>query len=207
MKSIHVCIIDADIAMRHSCVALIEIKSHHKVVGVFSSFKESEKKILGLQPDVFLLDIDLPGKNGIDSIPLIKKILPGAQVIVLALSEKEELIFKALRNGASGYLLKNSHPEKIIAAIEEVVESGGSLSPSVASIVIKSFRKNIDSPLSKRETEILEHFAAGKSRKKIAEEIFLDTQTVKTHLRNIYLKLDVHSKADAIKLARAKKFI
>ncbi|MDB5222827.1 MAG: two component transcriptional regulator, LuxR family [Chitinophagaceae bacterium] len=207
MNSVRVCIIEDDELIRDSYAFLIEKKSTHKIIGMYVDYEEAEKDLYELHPDVILLDIELPGKNGIDAIPSIKKILPDTFIIILSVFETEDLILKALRNGASGYLTKNSPSEKIISAIEEVMEGGGPMSSSVASLVIKAFQKNNNSPLSKREIEILENFAAGKSRKRIAEEMFIDTETVKTHLRNIYFKLDVHSKADAIQIARSKKFI
>ena len=147
--------------------------------GLSPVLRSPKKKLLDLHPDVILLDVELPGRNGIDAIPLIKKILPLSYIVVLTVFENDDLIFKALRNGASGYISKNPNPKKIIAAIEDVTEGGGALSSSIASVVIKSFRKDSDSPLSKRETEILELFAAGKPRKKIAEEMFIDPETVK----------------------------
>ena len=137
----------------------------------------------------------------------LKKLLPETYIIILTVYEQDMLIFRALGNGASGYLTKDTPPEKILSAIKEAMEGGGPMSANVAKMVIQSFQRNEESPLTRRETEILEQIATGKSRKRIAEELFIDLETVKTHIKNIYSKLDVHSKADAIKTARDNKFI
>jgi DNA-binding NarL/FixJ family response regulator len=154
-----------------------------------------------------MLDIELPGTNGIDATLWIKKKLPKSYIIMLTVYESEEQIFNALSNGASGYLTKNSPIAKIIDSIREVCEGGGPMSTNVARMVIKSFQKNQQSPLSKRETQILEMVSEGKSRSQIANDLFIDSETVKTHLKNVYVKLDVNSKADAIKAARKDKLI
>jgi DNA-binding NarL/FixJ family response regulator len=126
---------------------------------------------------------------------------------LLTVYDNEENVFNALAKGASGYLIKSDSTEKIMDAIKEVVEGGAPMSMHIAKIVIKSFHKNQNSPLTKRETEILEQVANGKSRSKIAKEMFIDLETVKSHIKNIYVKLNVHSREDAIKEARNNKYI
>jgi len=133
--------------------------------------------------------------------------LPDVHVLILTVYDQDTLIFKALSNGAAGYLTKNTPHEKITNAIQEVMEGGGPMSANIARMVIHSFQRSETSPLTRRETEILEQIATGKSRKRIAQELFIDMETVKSHIKNIYHKLDVHSKADAIKLAKDNKFI
>jgi DNA-binding NarL/FixJ family response regulator len=125
----------------------------------------------------------------------------------LTVYEEESLIFRALGNGASGYLTKNTPANKIMEAIREVMSGGGPMSAHIAKMVISSFKRSDTSPLTRRETEILEQIATGKSRKRIADELYIDLETVKSHIKNIYYKLDVHSKADAIKTAKEQKFI
>ena len=121
--------------------------------------------------------------------------------------ENEETIFKPLSNGASGYLTKSMASNKIADAIKEVMEGGGPMSANIAKLVIRSFQKNIDSPLSKRETEVLEAIAEGKSRSKIAKDLFVDLETIKSHIKNIYYKLNVNSREEALKVARGSKYI
>jgi DNA-binding NarL/FixJ family response regulator len=200
-------IIEDDATIRNGYAYLIGNTPGYKIAGSYPSFEDASKKIANDNPDVILLDVELPGINGIDAIPKLKKLVPDAYILILTVYEQDLLIFRALGNGASGYLTKNTPPEKIISAIHEVMEGGGPMSAHIARMVIRSFQRNEASPLTRRETEILEQIATGKSRKRIADELFIDLETVKSHIKNIYHKLDVHSKADAIKTAKDNKFI
>ena len=204
---INVCIIEDDETIREGYAYLIAHTPGYKVVSTYHSCEEALKKLAHDNPDVLLLDVELPGINGIDALPKLKKAVPDMQVLILTVYEQDTLIFRALGNGAAGYLTKNTPPEKIIQAINEVMEGGGPMSAHIARMVIHSFQRNEASPLTRRETEILEQISTGKSRKRIADELFIDLETVKSHIKNIYHKLDVHSKADAIKAARDNKFI
>lgn len=204
---IRVCLIEDDETIRNSYAYLIAQASGFKVVGTYNSFESAAKKIVADGPDVLLLDVELPGTNGIDALPKLKKLIPELQILILTVYETDTLIFRALGNGAAGYLTKNTSPEKIISAIQDVMEGGGPMSAHIARMVINSFQRSEESPLSRRETEVLEQIATGKSRKRIANELYIDIETVKSHIKNIYIKLDVHSKADAIKTAKENKFI
>lgn len=202
-----VIIIEDDQTIREGFTYLINLSDGLKMVSSYASYEEAEPQLTADYPDVILLDIELPGLNGLEAISKIKKKYPSAHILILTVYENEQNIFKALRSGASGYLTKNTPSSKIIEAIKEVMHGGGSLSASVAKLVIQSFRKNQDTPLTKRETQILEGIAEGKSRTRIASDLFIDKETVKTHIKNIYSKLDVNSKEDAIRIARQDKLI
>ena len=204
---IRVCIIEDDSTIREGYTYLIGNTEGYKIVGNYPSYEEAAKKIAADDPDEILLDVELPGINGIDAIPKLLKLVPDAYILILTVYEQELLVFRALGNGASGYLTKNTPHEKILAAVQDVMEGGGPMSAHVARMVIGSFKRNEATPLTKRETEILEQIATGKSRKRIAEELFIDLETVKSHIKNIYHKLNVHSKADAIKTAKDNKYI
>ncbi len=204
---ITVAIIEDDSMIRESYSYLIANSDGFEVVGAYKSYEEAAKNFLNIRPDVILLDVELPGINGIEALPKIKKLLPTVQILILTVYENNETVFDALSQGASGYLTKNTSSNKIIEAIKEVLEGGAPMSAGVARLVINSFQRNQNSPLSKRETEVLENVSLGKSRRRIADELFIDMETVKTHIKNIYQKLDVHSKADAIKTAKENKFI
>jgi DNA-binding NarL/FixJ family response regulator len=204
---IRVSLIEDDETIREGYAYLIGNTPGYKVVSSYSSIEDAVKKIAHDDPDVLLLDVELPGVSGIEAIPKLKKLIPESYILMLTVYEQEQQIFRALNNGASGYLTKNTSPEKIISAIHEVMEGGGPMSAHIARMVIQSFKRNEQSPLTRRETEILEQIATGKSRKRIAEELFIDLETVKSHIKNIYHKLNVHSKADAIKAAKDNKFI
>ncbi|RYD58371.1 MAG: response regulator transcription factor [Sphingobacteriales bacterium] len=204
---IRVSIIEDDKTIREGYAYLIGQTEGYKVISTYPSFEDAAKKIAQDDPDVLLLDVELPGISGIDALPKLKKLIPETYILILTVYEQDMLIFRALGNGASGYLTKNTPHEKIISAIYEVMEGGGPMSAHIARMVIKSFQRNEASPLTRRETEILEQIATGKSRKRIAQELFIDLETVKSHIKNIYHKLNVHSKADAIKAAKDNKFI
>ena len=204
---IRIVLIEDDATIRGGIAYLLDNADGYKVVGQYSSFDDARLHLASDGPDVILLDIELPGINGINAIPLIKKLVPPVYIIMLTVYENEQTIFKALNNGASGYLTKNINTDKIIEAIREVMDGGGPMSAGIARLVIRSFQKNINTPLSKRETEVLESIAEGKSRSKIAKELFIDLETVKTHIKNIYNKLNVNSREEALKVARETKII
>jgi len=206
-RYIRIVMIEDDEIIREGYALLIGQVEGYSVVKSYASFDDAAKTIMDDVPDVILLDIELPGTNGIAAIPKLKKMLPGVHILILTVYESEKQIFEALANGASGYLTKNTPPAKIIESVKEVREGGGPMSVNIARMVIKSFQRNQESPLSKRETQILEQIADGKSRSQIAKDLFIDLETVRSHIKNIYLKLDVNSRADAIRLAKENKLI
>lgn len=204
---IRVVIIEDDDTIRDGYAYLIGAADGYEVTNTYSSYEHAAKNIIADRPDVILLDIELPGTNGIEAIPKLKKICPHCYILILTVYESEKQIFSALANGASGYMTKNTPSSKIIESIKEVRDGGGPMSVNIARLVIRSFQKNQESPLSKRETQILELIGNGKSRSQIARELFIDLETVRSHIKNIYIKLDVNSRADAIKAARDNKLI
>lgn len=206
-RDIRIVVIEDDEIIREGYTLLIGQTEGYQVVKSYVSFDEAVKTIADDSPDVILLDIELPGTNGIQAIPKLKKLLPHSYILILTVYESEKMIFEALANGASGYLTKNTPAAKIVESIREVKDGGGPMSVNIARMVIKSFQRNQESPLSKRETQILEQIADGKSRSQVAKDLFIDLETVRSHIKNIYLKLDVNSRADAIKTARENKLI
>lgn len=206
-EPVHVVIIEDDETIRNGFAYLINASEKYKVINAYANVESALPNLVNDQPHVILLDIELPGIKGIDAIPKIKQLLPKVHILMLTVYENEDNVFNALTKGAAGYLVKSDSTEKIMDAIQEVVNGGAPMSMNVAKIVIKSFHKNQNSPLTKRETEILEQVANGKSRSKIAKEMFIDLETVKSHIKHIYLKLNVHSREDAIKEAKNNKYI
>ncbi|WEK20815.1 MAG: response regulator transcription factor [Candidatus Pedobacter colombiensis] len=200
-------IIEDDETIREGYTYLVNNTSPYQVVNTYPSFDTARHKIVKDNPDVIILDIQMPGTSGIDALPLLKKLLPQVYIIILTVHETEKVILEALANGAAGYFTKNTPSLKIIEAIKDVMQGGGPMSPNVAKKVITSLQKNPDSPLTKRETQILNLITKGKDRSQIATELFIETETVKTHIKNIYLKLNVNSKADAIKVARSNRLV
>ncbi|MCU7695158.1 response regulator [Haoranjiania flava] len=204
---INVCIIEDDEVIRQGYKTLLEEDPGYFVSGSYASFEEAYRLLKDDCPDIILLDVQLPGMRGVDAIPLIKKILPEVFILIITVYENEEIIFCALKNGASGYITKDTPFGKIKESIREIINGGGVMSANIAKQVIKSFERNLNSPLSKREIEILEQISEGKSRTRIAAQLFIDLETVKSHIKNIYSKLDVNCREDAIRIARNNKYI
>jgi DNA-binding NarL/FixJ family response regulator len=165
------------------------------------------------RPDVILMDIGLPGMSGIAGTKEAKKILPDAVVLVLSVYEDNENIFQALCMGASGYLVKNTPPARLIEAIKEAHAGGSPMSANIARKVVNLFRKNFVGPedsdvhLTGRETEVLSGLSDGHSYISVAAALFISVDTVRYHIRNIYKKLEVHSQSAAVSKAIRKGLI
>jgi DNA-binding NarL/FixJ family response regulator len=204
---INIVLIDQEISIRSAIANMIDNIDGYFVAGQYSSFLEAKAALIQNYPDIVLLAIELIGMNTVDTISLIKKIHTSIHIIALTKYGHSQIIFTALRNGAAGCLNKNTTPNKMIEAIGEVMNGGGVMSPDIASLVIQSFQKNTNTPLSQRESQVLEGISIGKSRRKMAEELFLDIETIKTHIKNIYQKLNVNSKEEALQVAKLRKLI
>lgn len=203
----NVILVEDDPIIRDAFKTLIDQSGDFKVLNAYGSAEDAIKNISQDQPDICLMDIELPGMNGIEAISKVKKLKPALQIVVVTVYENDELVFKALCEGASGYLTKNSSPAKLIESLRELENGGAPMSTNIARLVVSSFHRNRTSPLSPRELEVLELLASGKSYSGIADQLFVDKETIRTHIKNIYLKLEVHSKAEAIEKARKSKYI
>ncbi|WP_129717015.1 response regulator transcription factor [Pedobacter sp. SYP-B3415] len=206
-QKIRILIIEDDEILRMAYRSLLSDVPGYQVLNAYPSFDDARRYLQAESPDVILLDIEMPGTNGLDALPVIKKMLPDVSIVILTVFDSEEMVFEALGKGASGYLTKNSPGARIIEAVREVRSGGGAMSTNVARIVMRSFQKNLNSPLTRRETEILELIAGGQTKSQVAQTLFIDTETVRSHVKNIYVKLDVNSKSEAIRTARDKRFI
>ena len=200
-------IVEDDNIIRNAFVTLIQQNSDYTVANAYSNAEAAIKNVKDDAPDICLMDIELPGMNGIEAIPKIKALSPATQVVVITVYENDDLVFKALCEGASGYLTKNMPPQKLIDSLKELENGGAPMSTNIARMVVSSFHKNRQSPLTARELEVLELLSSGKSYSTIADQLFVDKETVKSHIKNIYLKLEVHSKAEAIEKAKKSKYI
>ncbi len=154
-------------------------------------------------PEVVIMDIELPGMNGISCVEAAKSKFPEIQFVMFTIFDDDESVFQSLCSGATGYLLKNSRPEQIISAIAEIHSGGSPMSPQIARRVIEQFsiKNRISNDilvLSQREREILDLLSQGFRYKEIAAKVFISTETVRTHIRNIYEKLQVQSRTEAI---------
>ena len=174
----------------------------------FATGEEALEKLPGLCPDVALMDINLPGINGIEAVRRLKTQCSHTQFIMSTVYEDDESIFESLKAGASGYLLKKTAPTKILDSIMEVYHGGSPMSSQIARRVIASFQKkdSIDDSelLTQREKEILKSLAKGLRYKEIALEFNIGIETVRSHARNIYEKLQVQSRTEAINKIRGR---
>jgi len=200
-------IVEDDNIIRNAFVTLIQQSGDYTVANAYSNAEAAIKNVKDDAPDICLMDIELPGMNGIEAIPKMKALSPETQVVVVTVYENDDLVFKALCEGASGYLTKNMPPQKLIDSLKELENGGAPMSTNIARMVVSSFHKNRQSPLTARELEVLELLSSGKSYSTIADQLFVDKETVKSHIKNIYLKLEVHSKAEAIEKAKKSKYI
>lgn len=206
-QTIRICIVEDDHLNRDGFALSIDDTCGMKIVNTYGCCEDALKNIHTDAPDVLLMDIAVPGRNGIEGIARIKKRRPKTNILVVTFEEQNDLIFKALGAGAGGYLTKNLQPTKLLEAIWDIQAGGAPMSANVARIVVASFQKSSHSPLTTRETEVLELLSKGKSYTTIAEQLFVDKETIRTHIKNIYWKLEVHSKADAIEKATKERFI
>ncbi len=162
-------------------------------------------------PEIILLDIGLKGMNGVEGVKRFKEITPATHVVMLTIHEDSNLVFEALCAGASGYLLKDSSPERVIESVKEVLAGGAPMNAQIARKVVESFRQfNLpkgDYGLTEREKEILGHLVGGLSKKQIAEKLFISFHTVNTHIRNIYEKLQVNTRSGAISKAFKERLV
>jgi len=202
-----VIIIEDDELIRESYRAFINHSQRYECREVFGNCEDALKFLKHASTDLVLMDIGLPGMSGIEGIRRIRKMFPYMDIIAVTVHDETKIVFDALCAGASGYLTKNSSPEKLLDAIDEAINGGAPMSTNIARMVIGSFHKSGSSPLSKRETEVLQLLAAGKSYTMIGDELYINKETVRTHIKNIYLKLEVNTKAQAIEKASREKFI
>jgi DNA-binding NarL/FixJ family response regulator len=180
------------------------------------SFSDANKLIQNMQqanPDVVMMDINMPGISGIEAVKMIKEKFPNVHILMQTVFDDNDKIFAAICAGASGYMLKKTAPQKMIEAIRETYQGGAPMTPSVAVKVLEMFRlqtrveKNEFIDLSEREREILGMLVKGKSYKAVASDCFISIDTVSTHVRHIYEKLHVHSKSEAVAKAIFQKLV
>ena len=208
---------------RESLLHLFRFTPDVEVIAAYPDCSKVREAVSELKPEVVLMDIDMPGMDGIEATAVVKEVSPNTQVVMLTVSEEEDRIFQALRNGATGYLLKKSGPDELVDSVRLVQKGGSPMSPAIARKVLQFFHlsqtiapaaaatmvnKTIGSDddglsigLTPREQEILEALVDGLSYKMIAAKHFISTDTVKNHIQGIYRKLHVNSKGEAISYA------
>ena len=213
MNEIRVAIFEDNRSLRESLFRLLGSSEGFTCVGSFAHCERAIENIEETKPDVILMDIELPVVNGIEAVKRIREKYADIKILMETIFEEDEKIFQSICNGAQGYILKNTPPEEILNAIREIYEGGAPMSPIIASKVLRMFKSNLGNEtnnsfdLSIREKEILKCLVEGMSYKMIADTCFISADTVNGHIKNIYKKLQVHSKGEAVAKAIKGKII
>ena len=211
--NLKVALFEDDKILREMLFQLIHGTSGFTCTGAFPDAEDIIHKIEKSEPDVVLMDIHMPGMSGIEAVRLIKKRFPAVNILMQTVFDEDEIIFEAICAGASGYLLKNTSPAKILEALQEVNTGGAPMSASVARKLLDAFQKSMffqkqdGFNLSAREKEVLQHLVKGMSYKMIADKCDISIDTIRFHVKNIYEKLHVNSKSEAVVKAIQNKIV
>lgn len=201
---IRVALVEDDEKIRSNIITLLEQSDGFRCVGAYPDAETALKDIQNKAPEIVLMDINLPGMNGIECTHKLKELMPELLIVMLTVYEDTGKIFQSLQAGAIGYLLKLTKPEDILTALKEVSVGGSPMSAQIARKVVQSFHrepkqnKSGEPSLSPREEQILELLSKGYLYKEIASELLISPDTVHNHLRKIYEKLQVHSRTEAV---------
>ena len=212
MPKARVLLVDDHVVVRQGLKALFADEGDIEVIGEASNGREALDFLAELEPDVVLMDISMPGLNGIEATRQIQQRHPGVKVVVLSMHANEEYVFQVLQAGASGYVLKQSDSLEVLSAIRAAVVGGSFLSPPISRTVIDDYlrraqargRGSDDELLTSREREVLQLLAEGKSNRDIADELSISIKTVETHRANMMTKLGLSSKTELVKYALRK---
>ena len=199
-------IVEDDLVLRTTLARIINDRPGFQCVATCASAEEALKKLPPLKPAVIIMDLNLPVMTGIECTRRMSALLPRTPIIILTMYEDGELIFRALQAGASGYLIKRSKSDEVLAAIKEAHEGGAPMSSHIARRVVQSFRAPppaadtaaVKAVLNDRENDLLHYLSEGFSNKEIADKLNISVPTVRTHLRHIYEKLHVRSRTEAV---------
>jgi DNA-binding NarL/FixJ family response regulator len=212
LSSIKVVVFDDSDALRDSITMLLGETEELTVVGSYSHCLDVVQNLLDTNPDVVIMDIDMPGMNGIEGVKLIRENCPSVQILMFTVFDDEEKVFAAIKSGAAGYLLKNAEPGELIQAIIEVSRGGAPMTPGIARKVLQQFQtllpdEKIDYHLSSRQKEVLTLLVSGYSYKMISVKLDITYDTVRAHMKNIYEKLHVASMTEAVAKAINQKLL
>ena len=201
---IKIAIFEDNRSLLDGLAAMIGGTAGFECVGAFPNCNNLLKNISSAKPDVVLMDIEMPGINGIEAVAMIKEEHPDMKILMQTIFDDDEKIFNSICAGAEGYILKHTSPAEIMEAIREIHEGGSPMTPSIANRVLKMVKTRPEPTrkesfaLSEREKEILNCLVKGMSYKMIADTCFISIETVNVHIKNIYRKLHVHSKSEAV---------
>jgi DNA-binding NarL/FixJ family response regulator len=211
-RAIKVAIIEDQRDIREGLATMLRFTEGYHCTGAYRSMEEALEKIKQDVPDVALVDIGLPGMNGIEGIRLLKECYPSMPLLMLTVYDDDDYIFDALCAGACGYLLKKTPPARLIESLREALDGGAPMSPEVARRVVKLFRdirppERADYHLTPHETRLLKMLVEGHNYKTAAAELGVSVTTVAFHMRNVYDKLQVHSKSEAVAKALRNRIV
>jgi|KBSMisStandDraft_5_1062788.scaffolds.fasta_scaffold12047_2 DNA-binding NarL/FixJ family response regulator len=207
---IRVLIYEDDKDLREGLAQFLRIDNEFEVAGQFENCDTIQTDVAQLNPDILLMDIDMPGTNGIEGIQLAKVAKPSLNILMFTVFDDDKKIFDSICSGADGYLLKKTPPEKIIEGLKDVYNGGAPMTPSIAKKVLNFFpRKDAKTMelLTAKELEILVHLVNGNSYKQIAGVQKVSIETVRTHIKHIYSKLHVSSMSQAVAKAINNKIV
>ncbi|HOX81677.1 MAG TPA: response regulator transcription factor [Chryseolinea sp.] len=200
---------DNDI-LRESIGSMMQLDERYQLSDSFNNVLLAEKQVKEIKPDIILMDIDMPGRTGIDAVKQIRAMGITTPILMLTVFDDTEHVFDAICSGASGYLLKKHLSAKLFDAMQEVMNGGAPMSPSIAYMVIASMQKPVNFntyQLSAREKEILSSLSKGNSYKMMADEFYITIDTVRAHIKKIYEKLQVHSQTEAVSKALKERLV
>lgn len=206
-KNNHIVIIEDNEEIRKGFEILINSTNKFFVTHTFENCEIAFETIKKDKPDIILMDIDLPGMSGIEGTRVIKSFLPKVEILMITVFENSYRVFEALCAGASGYLTKNSNHVQLLNALDEIMAGGAPMSANIARMVTQSFVVKNSGLLSDRELQVLKLLVDGKSYKTIAVILDISLSTVKFHIKNIYIALQVTTKEDAITKAKEQRLI
>jgi len=218
MKEISVCIVDDNKELRNALEEIISMSEGYVCTGTIGNADDALVQIPIFKPDVVLMDIEMPGMNGIEAVTILKKQLPNIEILMQTVFEDDERVFDSICAGASGYILKNQLNTKLISFVNELRQGGSPMSPSIARKVLIKMQQVADAvrpvadtgnnyQLSSREKEVLACIVNGLSHKMIADELSISYETVRSHVKKIYEKLHVASTTQAVSKAMKEKLV
>ena len=207
MSGIKVVLFDDNELLRDSIAMLLEDAGDFELAGSYPDCLDVIKNIQQTKPDVAIMDIDMPGMNGIEGVKLIRKNFPTVQILMQTVFDDDEKVFAAIKAGAAGYILKNAEPKYLLEAVREVYTGGAPMTSSIARKVLQQFQQpeTNDFNLSTRETEVLGYLVQGLSYKMISDKMNITYDTVRAHMKKIYEKLHVSSMTEAVAKAINQK--
>jgi DNA-binding NarL/FixJ family response regulator len=213
MEQVRVLLADDHALFREGLAGIISAQPDMQVVGEANDGLEAFVKAQELKPDLILMDVQMPGMDGIDAVRQIKQVLPETIIVMLTVRGDDDMLFEALKNGAQGYLLKEIRSQALLEMLRGALQGEAAISPSLAGRVLLEFRrlskgniaeKEDDSGLTEREQQVLVQASKGATDKEIATTLNISLNTVKTHVRNILSKLHVRTRREAAKAAKAR---